>query len=525
MALSPNLLRKLDDALLGRRVGEGFHLLERSEKILADLGPKEPHAISYLLCVVQWVDLGYQDIRLVEKLLERFAAVPRGDMPLSDYLQLRMVEAFLAFASEDASTATDIFEFVLQAQAEIAEPRLIALAHFWKARAHRKKGEYEKALHHIAEAKRLAKQIHAPKLLAVIKIHESWLLFQRGQRKDAFRLLDEAEVELKPTGHALSLGNIESARGRFVRRSGEYAKALEHFHQAIAIYSKRFPHHPNLARAFVNAAYVKRLMALDLSHRSNAGKARGTHHAQYLEICQEALGLLERAREIYALHHHQGGTGSVLVNAGQLHLDSGDIDRASSEAVKAFRLGEEKQDPILTSRARILQADIENVRVEEQLGETPDIAAHANLAAQYSDEAIALAKQTQNKRLLAGAYISRGLTAANDFFEEWEVAKQFASLASDLLSTEDRDHLSKELSVLKSRILRATGVDQTLRMWSDGVLGEKTFQQVTEEFAEIVIPKVWMREGRKISRVAEKLSISPKKVRRILRNVQLLDTE
>jgi hypothetical protein len=31
-----------------------------------------------------------------------------------------------------------------------------------------------------------------------------------------------------------------------------------------------------------------------------------------------------------------------------------------------------------------------------------------------------------------------------------------------------------------------------------------------------VIPKVWEREGRKVSRVAEKLSISPKKVRRIL---------
>jgi hypothetical protein len=76
--------------------------------------------------------------------------------------------------------------------------------------------------------------------------------------------------------------------------------------------------------------------------------------------------------------------------------------------------------------------------------------------------------------------------------------------------------------VLKSRILRATGVDQTLRAWSDGLTGNKSFQQITEEFAEIVIPKVWIREDRKISKVAEKLSISPKKVRRILRNAQLL---
>ena len=64
---------------------------------------------------------------------------------------------------------------------------------------------------------------------------------------------------------------------------------------------------------------------------------------------------------------------------------------------------------------------------------------------------------------------------------------------------------------------------------SNGLLlflnGRKTFftdgrytEQAGEEVkgARIVIPKVWEREGRKVSRVAEKLSISPKKVRRIL---------
>jgi hypothetical protein len=53
---------------------------------------------------------------------------------------------------------------------------------------------------------------------------------------------------------------------------------------------------------------------------------------------------------------------------------------------------------------------------------------------------------------------------------------------------------------------------------AQGMLGNKTFQQISGEIAEIVIPKAWMREGRKIARVAARLSISPKKVRRILRN-------
>jgi hypothetical protein len=80
-----------------------------------------------------------------------------------------------------------------------------------------------------------------------------------------------------------------------------------------------------------------------------------------------------------------------------------------------------------------------------------------------------------------------------------------------------------DLAELKSHIMQASGINDTLRAWSDGIVGNKTFQQVTDEFAEIVIPKVWLREDRKISRVAESLSISPKKVRRILRGAGLID--
>ena len=69
------------------------------------------------------------------------------------------------------------------------------------------------------------------------------------------------------------------------------------------------------------------------------------------------------------------GTGSVLVNAGHLHLDSGDIDRAEGEAAKAYRLGEERQDHILMARSRILQATVQNERVEEQVGERGSVPA------------------------------------------------------------------------------------------------------------------------------------------------------
>jgi tetratricopeptide (TPR) repeat protein len=519
MPLSTTLLRRLNDAIINRNIDDGFRLLNHIEKELARLNSADPSAASYLLCLAQWIDLGYGDYTFLDALIGRMSKVQRGQLPLSDYVNLKMAEAYRAFAGADTQSAISTLDFVLRIEAGIVDPHLIALANFWKARAHRSQGEYVLALEHIAAAKAMACRLKAPRLLAEMKIHESWLLFQRGQRKDALRLLDEAEIELKPIGHTLSLGNIESARGRFVRRSGEYVSALAHFERAVTIYSERFPTHPNTARALVNAAYVKRLIALNLKHRSNTGRAKAAHHAQYLSICQAALDLLEKAGEIYSNHHHQAGIGAVYVNAAYLHLDSGDIDRAEDEAAKAYSLGEHKQDHILMARARTLQSVIQNERAEEEAGESPDIARHSVMAKTCAEEAVTIAKMTQNKRLLAGAYIAVSATAASDFFQDWVTAKEFSALAGALLAKDDRDHLWRELSQLNVQILRATGIDEMLRSWSDGIVSNRTFQQVTEEFAEIVIPKVWMREGCKISKVAELLSMSPKKVRRILAKV------
>ena len=533
MNLSLHFLEQLDDALKERRIGEGISLLEHAGPDWTNPDIKHGGA-AIALRAAQWLDVGYRDKKSVKALLARFSPALRARMPLRDYLELRLAEAFLALMTEDADTAVELLDFVLKAERELGDEHLMALAHFWKGRSHRKKGEYEVALKHIVEARRRAETMRAKKLAAVIEVQEAWLIFQKGHAKRAMELLAHAELQLKDTDDAISLGNIESARGRIVRRTGEYRLALEHYARAIAIYGDRHPNHQNLARTLVNAAYVKRLLALHLRKRiesqasrsnrrtSDRASQHGNYHARYAQVCREALQQLSRAGEIYRLQEHHGGTGSVLVNAGQLHLDMGEIDRAIAEALKAYTLGHDKHDQILMARARILETFAENARVDEQLGEDGDIALYAHAAQRYAEEAIALAQHTQNRRLLAGAYIARGMTAANDFFQEWDEAQQCAAQAAALLRSEDRDHLWEELITLKSQILGASGIDETLRAWSEGILGDKTFQQVAEEFAEIVIPKVWNREGKKISRVAERLSISPKKVRRILRNAGVL---
>ena len=522
MPLSPSLLHQLNEALSHRNVPEGFALLDGAASDWETLSPSVPQATAFLVCMAQWVSLGYRNSVFFDRLMERFAKVDRKQLSLDDYIGLRFAEAQRALLADDMASTVAIFGFLLEVEAGILDPQLVAVAHYWKARAHRRLGDFQAAMVHMQQAQELATKIGFSKLVALVKIQTSRLLFRIGQRKEAFRMLDEAEQELKDTGDAISLGNIESARGRFVRRLGEYSRALSHFERSIEIYGDHSPDRPNVARALVNAAYVKRLIALDLQGRQNSGRARAADHVRYLKVCREALEYLQQAGNIYSHLRHQAGTGSVLVNAGYLHLDSGNINQAEEDASKAFALGELKQDEALLARARILQATIQNQRAEEQFGDPDMLPTYAHNARSHAEEAIKLAKRTQNTRILAGAYVVRGFIAASDFFQDWETAKQFSTLASELLGKDDLDHLSKQLTLLKTKILRSTGVDETLRAWTEGVTGAKSFQQITEEFAELVIPKVWEQQDRKITRVAEVLCVSPKKVRRILKNRGLL---
>ena len=536
----PQLAEELKAALSRRHMEKGFQLLADAEGEIGTIDVHTPGGASFLLLMAQWVDVGYRDYRFLEALLERFPMACRGKLPMEEYLCLRMAEAFRDLAASDLDGAVNKLDLLIRIYRELPNLSHEVLAHFWKGRAHRKKGEYEIALEHIRQAREMAQTNRDEIFTAVIQIQESWLLFQKGLSKEALQILDRAESVLRSTDHYVALANIESARGRIVRRTGEYSNALEHYARAVEIYSRRDANHVNVARTLVNSAYVQRLLALQLRKRidtkAQAGRSQPTSVrqagirrenpiAKYQRLWQDAVDALTRAREIYSFHENFDGVGKVLSNLGYLHLDRGDIERAWLEASEAYEIGRRQNDHILMARARILEAAIENAHVEEQTGEDLEVGIHANRAAQYGEQALSLARETQNRRLLAGAYIARGATAANDFFQDWETARRYAAEATALIGPGENDHLVEDLTTLKSRIVKASGINDTLRGWSEGIVGDKTFQQITEEFAEIVIPKVWLRENRKISRVASSLSVSPKKVRRILRNSGLVERQ
>ena len=523
------LVAKLRDDLGFRRIAQGKTRLENAWPLMEAIGPEGRHSGVLLGLVAQWVDAGFGNKCLVRRLLDRFPPALRPELPLLDYLHLRMAEGFLAMTEEDYSRAACHFRFVESLGDEIRDPELLAVANFWTGRCLRKVGQYDDALSYTVRAEALALDCGYLPMAAITQITESWLAFQKGRPNDALDLLRRAEAALRETDDHMNRGNVQSAYGRIAQRQGRYEQALDCFDRAALEYRHDGSKQPQLARTLLNVTFVKRMIALQAQKGLDAALASPRHGSEVVsgnggmrerrrrieQIRHEAREHLREAAAIYTSIHNHRGMAGVLINSGLLDFDAGDLDRAESEAAEAFGHGEEKRDFIIMARARILQCMVACARSDELIG---DPLKHHASAGGFARDAVDYAQQTQNRRLQARALVWQGRVFATDLFNDPESARRCCEQAMALLQPEggEKDPAWDDLAVLKSKVLNANPVDPLLRAWSAGIVGDKTFQQVTEEFARIVIPKVWERHGCKVSRVADALSVSPKKVRRIL---------
>ena len=534
-------LSELQAHVAAREIEGGLTCLALHKEVIAGIVPAQAHAARLLLLVAVWSDIGFAASPPVKELLSRFDARSRSRLTISDYICLRMAHGMVAMAEEAVETAISDFDFVLNLPEELDNRFLLAIAYYWKGRCLRRRGEYDEALISTGQGRDLALELYAPSMAAVMQVLASWLLFQQGKWNEAVRVSEAAEDTLRQTDDYVTLGNIQSFYGRMAQREGRFDKAIELFVNAIEQYRKRDPLHPNLARSLANMALAKRGIALQLQRRidldaqrrrrtsSRGGQELSTrpavagphtdHRRRLTQLRDEALEHLDAAREIYSRRPTHHGIGTIYLNTAYLHLDSGNFQRAEEEAASAYQLAEQKHDYILMGRARIVQCMIENAKVEEEIGGGSDPGSYARRALDFSQQAVELTKHTQHHHLLATAYLWQGLTHCNSFFDNGEEARESYDLARAACGATQADSIWQDLQALRAKIVRKGTVDPLLKAWSQGAVGERSFRQISDEFAEMVITRVWEREGRKVSRVATRLSISPKKVRRILARV------
>ena len=536
--ISSDVLTELRDLLEDRQIGAGIALLEQHRGEWSLAAPDKCHTGLTLGCLARWIDVGYEDEALLRELLERFPANQRRPLPVADYVELRMAEALVAMREENLTKALHHLDTALLLSGEIEAPEVTVTASLWKARCLRKAGEYDQALDVTRQGMRLAENLGLRRVAAVMRTLESWILFQGGKSQHAIELLQEAEAALRDTDDFITLGNIQSTYGRIALREGRYDHALQYFELSIDYFKRRPSIEGYLARSLTNIAQAKRLLALQLrrsldssrerlkadqSMRPLPGKSSKAGQLERMhELLRNARADLAQADTIYRSAGNHHGTGNVDVNIAQIYLDLGDLDNAGERASEAFELGATKTDYLLMCRARIVQAMVANARFEEQIGETEDPSRFAQLAHDCAKEALDLGERTESRRLLAQANICHGMTLVNGFFNNTENARLCCDRAEAYLNNDRHDALWQEVEILRARILHSGIEDPNLRSWSQGAVGDKSLQEVVGEFEELLIRRIWEHEGRKVSRVAHKLAVSPKKVRRVLRHLGLL---
>jgi tetratricopeptide (TPR) repeat protein len=528
--ISSDLLTALRADIDSRQIDHGTQLLASCTNIIESFDPSVENAAAFLGILAEWIDLGFGNLGLVKKLIGTYGKHVRTKLTVLEYIPLRMAEGMVAMSTERLDSAIEHFSVVLQLARETDAWDVLAITNYWVARCQRKKGQYTEALAHLKKALDFQSAHGHAQNEVPARVLQSLILFEQGDIKQALAGLREAESILSAADDYVARGNIQSTYGRIFERELRFGQAIEHYARAITEYQKRDSRHVNVARTIADMSFTRILVARDLrrnietypDQQKNApgSPTRAARVKELSNLYATILADLDQAAEIYSQQPNARGIARVWLYRGYLNLDMGKLDLASDAASEAFKAAESKHDYILLASARNLQCMIDNARVDEEV----EGWIHYAVASQdYAREAVELANNTQNRRLLAIVHTWEGLTLSNSFFRARDKAREALERAASYIEPGVRDHIWQDFQILRKRLLENASLEPKLLQWAHGEIGEKTFRQLEEDFADLVIPRLWEEEKRKVSRVASRLSVSPRKVRRVLTRLGLMD--
>jgi tetratricopeptide (TPR) repeat protein len=478
--VSDRFLETLAEMIALRHMNSSKELIEDHFDRIVGLGPGTKNAAPLLGYFARWLQMGFANQQVVEspyidllkQALNRFPRAPRPSLSVREVAHLQMVEGFLLLHATQYEQAIRRFQFVISLDVELGDRDQIATAYFSIAKAYRRQGAYNKALHYANLAIDVARTANRVEMAAGFSVMLGWLLLQQGESKQAKEVLCKANKALQDSDDYLRLGNIQSAFGRIVQRDGKYSQALDYFYQALHLFRTWRVDHSNVARTLVNIAFIKTLMAQRAEGKRNLATSDGDsmtprrvaipslHVAGSSAIERwrsEAEDHLREADRIYRRQQNIRGLGSVQLTYSMLYLSQQDTEGAASAATTAYELGIGKADHILMARARILSSMVEIVLCERETDDSERPGSHAERARTFSEDAIEHASQTENRRLVSRGQIWLAIAYLHESPDDIQRAETLLSEAMSGLKAVSGDYVSDDMQSLQRLLARVRG--------------------------------------------------------------------
>jgi tetratricopeptide (TPR) repeat protein len=379
------LIQELGEAVACRETEHTSVLLASWDDRTVLMSPAQKNAALLLSSYAQWIDFDSIYLPRVEELLKKF----RGQTLQSplEIAHFNLSEGLVQFHHENYDDAIIYFNTAKSTADDLRDDDLMVMSRYYLARCFWKKGQYNTASQYADRAIQLSGGTNRQKRVAAIKMVKGWLCFLKGEFLNARELLKEAQIELEATD-PINHGNVLSFYGRLDIKEGQYESAMRHFEKAIEAYlvSDRKHPHPNIARTHTN-------MAIACYDQARQLPATPESREQLLALRQSAIEHLDAAQHIYERNPqtHNRGLGKVHYLRALLYASVGELDRAQAEVESAYQLGEGKGDHVLMGRAKRIEYKITTDRVDR-------------LA--VSEQTLVHAKQTDNRTLLARAYLN-----------------------------------------------------------------------------------------------------------------------
>lgn len=438
----------LAEAVTSREISQALVIVDRTVESLKTIPPLQPGAI-HLLAYCAWaIDYYEPHLETVKGALERFRQIPRKGLTLSELVHLNIAEGLVMFHQEDYKEANALFKEAQDDADRSEDTELMTISRYYRGRVLWKMRHYDQSLIFIRDAisRDLAAKNHAR--VAAMELVEGWLLFLKGEIGSSQRVLDRASARLgSHSGAWVDLGNIRSFQGRLYREGGPeyYLKALDCFADTIEAFKDHNGGHRNVARAHINSAFVYRLMARDLDQPVTA-ENRDERQQQIEQLRGKAFAAIKQALTIYrfAPNRHLGALSRLHSVSALLYFDNADFAEAAAEAEHAYLCANQRGDNIGMANARIIQSKL----VLDGIKGYDD----PHDALRLAKDAVDYAEQTENRRVLARAYIRKGHAILELPEKDHMRAQQCLAKARKYLVPEDRDYLSSALRRLEKQI-------------------------------------------------------------------------